>query len=335
MGTRIALPGAMNIHSNLSIRILWAVLAALGACSALDPAAPDGGGTNPTPDAPAQQQSGWRAIALPADQEAARVTGIACTSRDACVIATDLAGGDGKVLAASDHAVGPVLVDGADVAQPAHVLGYIGFIGLERTRLGLTARVDASGAYVSGTGDLGKPASWSIVAMGKADGDVLPLNAQESLQEGADGHWLFVNRRGFVYESTGAPAPGASWTRLWSPTAVPSVPADFDAMRAADPTLCDSDVSTSRAPAATQNVYVSQDLGLVVHPAGGLNEEGSARPGVCVSVDRGRTFHEVPFAGLPDVTTPGPIAVTCLDGNRCFAYNGLYAQDGSAYLYHA
>src|SRR5262249_21301861 len=51
--------------------------------------------------------------------------------------------------------------------------------------------------------------------------------------------------------------------------------------------------------------------------------------------DGGKTFYQRPFSGLPEVATPGPLAVTCLDANRCFAYNGLQFQDGSAYVYYS
>lgn len=114
------------------------------------------------------------------------------------------------------------------------------------------------------------------------------------------------------------------------------MPEGFEDLYAADSTLCDSDVSTSEAPVATQNVFVSEDLALAVFPAAGLNELGTAKPGVCISTDRGVTFYDVPFADLADldISSPGPLAVTCLDNDKCFAYSGLDFQEGSVYVYY-
>jgi hypothetical protein len=174
------------------------------------------------------------------------------------------------------------------------------------------------------------------VKMGTAGGEAFGGNAQEALRGDADDHWLLINHVGYVYGSSSAPSAGTDWTKLWSPTATPPVPEDFEDRYAADGTLCDSDVSTGEAPAATQNVYISEDLGLAMFPAGGLNQSGTAKPGVCISTDRGVTFYNVPFADLADldISAPGPIAVTCLDNDDCFAYNGVDLELGSVYLYY-
>jgi len=287
-----------------------------------------------TADAPTA--TGWRAIPLPLNQSEARVTGILCSSRDACVISTDVFGDPGKVMAASDHAVGATLFDGADAAAPAGVVvGSVGFQGIDRTRNGVIARADVSGAYISAAGDFTQAASWSVVEIGSVAGGIFGLNGQEALQESADGEWLFINTDGYVYSAASAPGAATAWTTLWSPNAQPPVPEDFPARYAADPTLCDSDVGTETVPRATQNVYISPDLALVVLPAGGLNQRGTAKPGVCISTDRGKTFFQSPFAGLPDDTdNAGPMAVTCLDVNRCFAFNGLNFGGNAIYVYY-
>jgi hypothetical protein len=272
---------------------------------------------------------GWHAIAMPAGQDDASVTAVYCTSGTKCIITTHENTGDpGGVFAATDSAVGDKLVDGTypgAVPTAASELGDVDFDGIELTRNGVVARADVSGAYISATGDFTQKASWTVVGMGKSGGDTLPLNGQDQIQVDASGNWIFINHDGFVYSSTTAPSDTTAWTEIWSPEAVPPVPADFVTQLGADPTLCDSDVSAGGLPTPSDPNYVSQDLSLIVYPAGGLNQMGSAPPGVCISTDKGVHF---------DATNPGPHGVTCLDGNHCFAYNGLPSQAGTAYIYY-
>jgi hypothetical protein len=302
-------------------RILFSLLALTG-CPADPVEGPPGGGGG---------GDAWQAIGTIADDQ--RVTAIQCETPAICVVATD--GDDpGKLLALADGRIGATLVDGADVAEPAHVLGDIGFLGLRWNGPDLVARLDVSGAYVVGSGNVMAADSWSVTPLGTVDGDAFNfLNAQEALV-GAGDEWILVNRAGAVFRADAAPAPGTVWTRLWSPTAADPVPADFPERLAADPTLCDADVSTRISPPSTQTIHASNDGGLIVLTAGGINQDGSAAPGVCVSTDHGETFYSVPFTDLPDVNDPGPLAVTCIDGDRCWAYNGLQAQSGSFYVYY-
>ncbi|MEO7734724.1 MAG: hypothetical protein ABIY55_27460 [Kofleriaceae bacterium] len=295
----------------------------------------DGGGApGSTPDAPTTG-TGWRVIPVPLEQYQDRIPAILCTSRDACVIATQGLSGSGKLELASDRAVGEVLVDGDQLNGPAHAGGSLGFVGLDRTRTGVVARADVSGAYVSATGDFTKKASWSVVDMGTADGDSLFLNPQLALQQSTDGHSLFINYLGTVYGASSAPSPSTIWTELWSPASSSPIPDGFADRLAADPTLCDSEVSGAVYPIMTQNVVISPDLKLAISPAGGFNQRGSADAGVCISTDGGTTFYQVPFSGVRhDTDANGPTAVTCLDSNRCFAFNGVQYQEGSSWVYY-
>jgi hypothetical protein len=281
---------------------------------------------------------GWRKIAMPSGQDDANVTGVFCTAAGKCVVTTHSNTGDpGAVFALSDTAVGEKLVDGVypgTVPSAASVLGDLDFDGLEKTPTGVMARLSASGAYISATGDITQKSSWTVVPMGRADGDTLPLNAQAAIRLDSAGKALFINKRGFVYSSSGAPADSTTWTKLWSPQAVPSVPADFAAQLALDSRLCDSDVTAGGLPMVSNPAYISADQSLIVTVAGGLNQDGNAPPGVCISTDKGVHFYSVPFAGTPmSATNPGPIGVTCLDNDKCFAFNGLPFQEGTAYVY--
>lgn len=282
--------------------------------------------------------AGWRAIPLPLGQDDANVTGVRCSANNKCIITTNSnSGNPGGVFAVIDQLVGEKLVDGVypgPVPTAANVLGDLDFDGLVATRNGVVARVTASGALVAATGDFTQKSNWTVTPMGRADGSTLSLNAQGQLQVDALGNWVLINKRGFVYSSTTAPSPTTAWTKIWSPGAIPSVPADFAAQYAADPTLCDSDVTAGGLPSPMDPAWVSQDLALMVTPAGGLNQDGTAAPGVCISTDRGLHFYQAPFAGLPtSVSSPGPIGVICTDNDKCFAFNGLPFQQGTAYIY--
>lgn len=217
--------------------------------------------------------------------------------------------------------------------QAASVLGDLDFIGFSQTRQGVMARLDASGALVSATGDLTQKASWKVVPMGTLEGgDPLPLNAQNQLQIDGSGNAIFINNQGYVHSATTAPGRDTAWTKIWGPTASPPVPADFEDRYRQDPTLCDADVSAGGLPTPSNPNWVAPNLSVIVLPAGGLNAAGSAEPGVCISTDKGKTFFNVPFPGVPTTESPGPKGVTCLDKDRCFAFNGLPFQTGTAYI---
>jgi hypothetical protein len=272
---------------------------------------------------------------MPNDQLTGRVTGIDCTSTTACVVSTDSSDVP-KVFAATNRAVGAVLIDGAAAQNVAMTLGGVpGFVGLSRTRRGLMARWQMSGLYATATGDATQPSNWTMVRTGMSEGSFLPGNSQEAMQVDANGNWLFLSHQGYVYSGTGSPGPTMNWTKIWSPTAEPPIPTNFLTMLSADPTLCDQDVTTSMAPHTNENAWISPDLSIVLYPSGGINQAGAADPGVCISLDKGVTFH---LAHLPDLpltqTSPGPTAITCLDNNRCFAFSGLSFQPGTGYVYY-
>lgn len=283
--------------------------------------------------------SGFHAVELPNEQAPNDVRAVYCTAPDKCIIATRANVGDpGAVFAVSDTAVGEKLLDGVymgPVSSVSSVLGDLDFIGFETTRNGVVAHITASSVYAVASGDVTAKASWTFVNMGRESGDPLPLNAMAALQQGSDGKWLFINKLGAVYSASQPPSATTVWTIVWQPEATPSVPADFEDQYAADPTLCDADVTAGGLPEPSSMAYIAQDLSVIVTPAGGLNQNGTAKPGVCISVDKGAHFYNVAFTGAPqDVSSPGPVGVTCADKDTCWAYNGLIAQNGTAYIYY-
>lgn len=283
--------------------------------------------------------SGFHAVELPDAQTPNDVRAVYCTAPEKCIIATRSNVGDpGAVFAVSDTKVGEKLLDGVymgPVSSVSSVLGDLDFIGFEPTRNGVVAHLSASSVYAIASGDVAAKTSWSFVNMGRESGDPLPLNAEAALQQGSDGKWLFINKRGAVYTASKPPSATTAWTIVWQPTATPSVPADFADQYAADPTLCDADVTAGGLPEPSSMAYIAQDLSVMVAPAAGLNQDGTAKPGVCISTDKGAHFYNVPFTGTPDdVSSPGPVGVTCVDKDTCWAYNGLEFQKGTAYIYY-
>jgi len=292
------------------------------------------------PDPGSGASGEWKKLELPLGQDRNNVRAVFCSAADKCVIATESNAGDpGAVFAMSGTAIGEKLLDGkymGEVQMKSSALGDLDFVGFQQTRDGLVARVDVSSVYVVAAGDPTQKSSWTLSNMGRSDGDTLPLNETCALQRDANDNWVFINRMGFVYTSTAAPSMTTAWTKVWSPTAVPPVPADFRTQKMADPSLCESDVTAGGLPSPSAPAYVAQDLSVIVTPAGGLNQHGTAAPGVCISTDRGAHFYNVAFAGVPaGVSSPGPLGVTCTDKDNCYAYNGLQFQEGTAYIYYS
>lgn len=298
--------------------------------------------------------TGWRKLEAPSSYQGSSqyVYGVHCAAADKCVVATSV-GSDrgGGVYALGANAWGELLVDGDYEDGPLSAisgsLGDFGFLGFVPTRTGLVARVTTSGAIVSASGDFTAKSSWTAVKTGTVVGGSFGLNATLTLQSTADDDWVFANNNGYVYSATQAPSESTAWTRIWAPTAVPPVPADFVAQYTADKTLCDWDISTTAQPYPSQSFYASKDLGVMIHPAYGLNQNswrelnnrenefGAIKAGVCISTDKGRHFY---FKELPEpdtnLSSPGAFGVTCLDNDTCFAFNGTQFQANS-YIYYS
>ena len=290
---------------------------ALGVASGCvaDPTDPGGGGGG----------DGFQAIKMPPGKEAINFSGVYCTSPTQCVVTVstnDFAG----VYPVSATALGDVIVDGkypGALPTAAGVLGDVPFVGFDKTRNGIVARAGAAGVFVSATGDITQKSSWTFTPMGKADGASLALNDQAQIQVDATGKWLFLTELGVVYGSASAPSATTVWTKLWSPQSTPTVPANFNTQFTADPTLCDSDVTAGAVPFISNPAFISQDGGIIMHPADGIMQRGTTKAGVCISTDHGQHFYSVAFADVPAANNAGPHGLTCTDNNHCFAIHGL------------
>ncbi len=274
---------------------------------------------------------------MPAGQASANVRGVFCAAAERCVIVTESRASDpGAVFALSGTSVGEKLLDGkngGEVSMRSDTFGDLDFVGLEPTPSGLVARVSVSNVTTIASGDPTQKSSWKISNPGRVGSDSFGLNETSALMGDARGKWVLINKRGSVFTASTGPSATTAWTKLWSPLGVPPAPADFAAQYAADPTLCESDVTSSGLPTANP-AFVAPDLSLMVTVAGGLNQDGRALPGVCISTDQGQHFYNVPFSGLPTGgSSPGPRGVTCTDTEHCYAYNGIEYEPGTAYIY--
>lgn len=300
---------------------------------------------------------GWHKFAPPINQDDADITGVFCSTIDKCVISTEegVTSDKGAVYALSRSGVGTAkLLDGTyhsaggDLPALAHQLGDLDFIGFSVTSQGLVARASNDNIIALNSGDVTSASAWQVTATGNdTDPTVSGVGAFRPLgiQADASNHWVLVPElTGAVYTSTAAPSASTGWTEVWDPLSSPSVPADFDAQYAADPTLCNTQVTAGGVPSVNHAVAISTDLSVIVAPSGGLNQEytdsrnASPRPGVCISTDQGAHFYYAPFNNLPgtvatDASSPGPLGVNCVNKDTCYAFSGEEFQAGTGYVY--
>jgi hypothetical protein len=282
-----------------------------------DSSLPSEGGTTVT----------FHAVTLPGNSE--RVTGAYCSDAHTCVFVTDTTD-PGHIYASDGTTITSTVVTGDDTyAATFGTVGSISFLGVGLVGGKVVARVNsAEAAFVSATGSITAAASWTGVE-GVSNTSDFGLNAQYGI--GTDGtHWTFATA-GRIWEAAAAPGPATAWTNVYSPQAVPSIPADIADQVAADPTLCDTDPSVSIQPDLAQGIYVASDDSLIITPSGSVNQAGDDTAGVCISLDRGHTFHHAAFTGV--ALGSGPMGVNCTSANHCVAYGGLSDVSASAYVY--
>lgn len=203
-------------------------------------------------------------------------------------------------------------------------------MGFSKVGETLIALVDGAGTgFVTSTGDITQPASWSAVEVGVLDGgEIFGLNQQMGFGK-KDDRWVYFSHR-TIYESTDGPSPSAFWQPLWSPMA--QTPSNFDEQYQTNPTLCAAEPGVSIQPKLTQPGYIAPDLSIMLYPAGSRNQASSVGPGVCLSTDGGKSFYHLAF---PEVQGDlGPLGVSCISENHCFAYGGLEYEADSVYIYY-
>jgi hypothetical protein len=323
-----------------------ACLAAYAACTNTNPDAPtttsgpDGGGTNPEasvgdagleggPSGPAKP---FHAVTGAEADE--RITGVYCPSAVACVVSTTGASTAPHLYAIDATKVNstPLFTSNDALATTAGIAGTVEFLGFSKVGNTLIARLDKAGkGFLSATADPLQAGSWSATTLGPLTGDAFALNAQYGF--GVKGTSWIQLRNSFVYTAPAAPAPATTWTTVWSPGGAQQVPADLNALHAADPTLCLSEVGYSASPRPTQASYVAADGAIVLYPAHALNQQQQDDDsGVCISTDGGNRFHLAKLPGLADGIN-GPSALTCTSKDHCVVAGGMVFTAGSGYVY--
>jgi hypothetical protein len=290
----------------------------------------DGGGGTTDSSAPSEggTSAAFRAITLPGDTE--RVTGVYCSDAHTCVVTTDPFGDIGHIYSSDGTTITGTLVTGDETyAATFGTIGDITFLGVSSVGGKVVARVaSAEAAFVSATGTVTAAASWTGVE-GVSNTTDFGLNSQFGF--GTNGtRWTLVTA-GRIWEATSAPSPTTAWTNIYSPQAIPPIPADIADQHAADPTLCDTDPSISITPDLDQEIYVAADDSLIITPSGAVNQDGDDTAGVCISLDGGHTFHHAEFTGV--ALGSGPDGVNCTSNNHCVAYGGNVDSADSAYVY--
>jgi len=282
----------------------------------------------------------WTALTLPTDADGLdhtqdNVYGMFCSAPDRCVIGTDRTGNLGAVFSATTDEVTGVVLTAAQVNDAAGTDNYLGFTGFDQVNGRLAVRMTHSLAFVSASGDGTNASDWTIDGIGL---DMKGLNSQVKFAE-ANGTWLYF-RNGVVWSATQPPADNTQWTGMWSPGRVPPFPENYDELKADDDSICNADPLASTTVPQSSFATATSDLGVIMYPAGGLNQGGASAgaidaPGVCVSTDGGATFRQVSFPADEIVDTDvGPRGITCTDNEHCWAFKAYQFGEDNPYLFY-
>jgi hypothetical protein len=308
--------------------ILAGALLVAGCGAASGQGGPDGGGDGTgggTGTGTGGGSSNLTRITLPVDGNQI-VTAIYCSAPDACVVSTD--GFDpGRIFTTDGRTITATLFTGDDSFGDKIGGANVGWSGFSKVGDRLVGRITTAGYLHSAPiNDIAKAASWTVEAIGSRP-EGWAGNTQLGIAS-VNGKSLLFSKR-FISEGQGAPGANAQWNDVYAPQALPPVPADIDAQRKADGTICNSEPTVPLN--ATQGVYVAPDLSLVAFPSGQNNQTGDDTPGICLSTDNAHTFHHVEFAGL----TGGTAGVGCTSKDHCVAYADILEDPpaGQAYVF--
>jgi hypothetical protein len=202
-----------------------------------------------------------------------RVTGIYFESADKGFIVSqgmgETAGRGGAVFKASGTSVDKVLFSGDGTGLS--LSGSIDFVGLEKTPTGYLALAYANDVITSRDGG----ATFTI----EKNGNLAGIEPVIGYKVSASGTTL-VRKTGVVTTSTSAPGTSASYTDVWAPNAVPSIPAQVPA------TMCKGGPLGTGVPTTRDSVYVSSDRNFIAY----TSNPGTFEPQICISTDGGRSF---------------------------------------------
>ncbi|HEX7096008.1 MAG TPA: hypothetical protein VF183_08990, partial [Acidimicrobiales bacterium] len=202
-----------------------------------------------------------------------RVTGIYYESADKGFIVSQGAGETasrgGAVFSASGSEVKAVLFSGDNTGVSLD--GSIDFVGLEKSPTGYIAMAYASDVIASKDGG----ATFAIEKNGPAFG-IEPVMAFAVTNTGT----TLVRKTGVVTIASSAPGPSTSYTDIWAPNAVPSIPADVPA------SMCQGGPLGTGAPTTRYSTYVGPDRNFIAY----TSNPGTFEPQICISTDGGHSF---------------------------------------------
>lgn len=254
------------------------VLAVAATACSLDPMAGDDGGGDDDGGG-----GSWTAMPLVDDmsnpdravyhQGNDRVTGIYYESADKGFVVSQGAGETasrgGAVFSASGSEVKAVLFSGDNTGVSLD--GSIDFVGLEKSPTGYIAMAYASDVIASKDGG----ATFTIEKNGPAFG-IEPVMAFAVTSTGT----TLVRKTGVVTIASSAPGPSTSYTDIWAPNAVPSIPADVPA------SMCQGGPLGTGAPTTRYSTYVGPDRNFIAY----TSNPGTFEPQICISTDGGYSF---------------------------------------------
>ncbi|NOU30490.1 MAG: hypothetical protein HOO96_21520 [Polyangiaceae bacterium] len=331
--------------------LLSATVASVGLVAACQPVekagGDDSGTTNPAGDGGQTDPDGGTPITTPATAihkvdglTDERVTGIYCApGATSCVLSATGSSADKTHVSAFDtksvNAARLVVSDKA-LADLVGLIGDVDILGFSKVGDKLVARLDkAPHGFVSATGDPTVAASWTKVKLGTAQPSDMALNAQYGF--GFDGTTWVQMRNSFIYTATTPTlTDSTSWATAWSPGGSPEAPSDLQAKKAADPTICNTEVAYSVAPRPVQAGYVAGNAEIILYGAGVVNQtKAPDGAGICISTDQGKTFHIAKLTAEEAAGNNGPTTLTCISKDHCFAAGGQVFQANSAYIYYS
>ena len=149
--------------------------------------------------------------------------------------------------------------------------GSIDFVGLEKTPSGYLAMAYASDVIASKDGG----ATFTIEKNGPGFG-IEPVMAFAVTGTGT----TLVRKTGVVSVGTGAPGPSTSYTDIWAPNAIPTIPDPVPA------TMCQGGPRGAGVPTTHDSVYVAPDRNFIAY----TSNPGTYEPQICISTDGGHSF---------------------------------------------
>jgi photosystem II stability/assembly factor-like uncharacterized protein len=261
---------------------------------------------------------GWKTITLPSDHSDDEVSGIYYSSSSSGFITTVVgeSASAGAVFAASDTSITGTAFDGNVDQSAGGVLGGLNFQGFVTTASGQLVAVTSMGDLVSapnGSGTFTDVKNGATPLTGQAAGAYFGANVT-----------VFAHDLNGIEKATGAPGPNASYTDVFDPGSVPTVPDPIPADQ------CQDEIKVNDSFASGLGaVAFSSDGNTIAYTT---YSDADAFPEVCVSTDGGQTFHPTEFTGKPETIPAGVIFPKPSAPSTMIVYSGDLTDQNANYV---